>query len=274
MKRFRILFRFLKFYFSAVTKYRIHSPFVFNFTQAVLEDNREFYAFSDIEYLRSLLKKEEKKIQVTDFGAGSHVDNKNERSIKSIANSALTDARYCRYLFRIINEYKPKTILEMGTSLGVSAMYMHFAAQNATLITLEGCPQIAEVAAGNFRRLHATNIQQKIGRFEETLPQALNELEHLDFVFIDGNHRKEPTIQYFNDCLKFATDQSVFIFDDNHWSEDMEAAWNEIKEHPKVTLSIDLFFFGLVFFKKDFQKKEHYKIVPTLWKPWVMGFFK
>jgi hypothetical protein len=40
----------------------------------------------------------------------------------------------------------------------------------------------------------------------------------------------------------------------------MEKAWEEIKQHPHVTLTIDLFFIGLVFVRQAQKEKEHFVI--------------
>ncbi len=273
MQLLKIALRFLRFYFSAKTKYDVHSPFVFEFTVEVLEDKRSFYAFYDIEMLRKLLLRDKTKLRITDFGAGSTVAGQKERSIRNIARHSATDSFFCQVLFRIINLYKPSTILEMGTSLGISTLYQASAALNSQFITLEGDPNISKQAQKNLDRLEAEHVQLITGTFKKTLIPALKKIKKLDYVFIDGNHRLKPTIEYFEQCLEFAHENSIFVFDDIHWSEEMEAAWEKVKEHPEVTLSIDLFFCGVVFFKKSFKEKEHYKIVPARWKPWRLGFF-
>jgi predicted O-methyltransferase YrrM len=247
---------------------------VFEFVKNVLEDQRNYYAFSSVESLRQLLKQDNQKLNITDLGAGSLKNNKAQRSIKSIASTSLSSPLSCKILFKTINQYKPKTILELGTSLGISTLYQHFAAMNAKLITLEGAGEIADLAAKNFERLEVKSIELIRGDFDETLPIALKKLKKLDYVFLDGNHRKAPTLSYFKKCLEFAHENSVFVIDDIYWSEEMTEAWQQIKDHPKVTLSIDLFFMGLVFFRKENKVKEDFKLVKASWKPWEMGFFR
>ncbi len=274
MKRFYILKSFFQFYFSAKTKFRVHSPFVFDFVKNILEDKRVFYAFSSVENLRKLLKQDNRKITVQDLGAGSLKSTGSVRSIKSIATNSLSSPFSCQLFFKIVNRYKPKTILEVGTSLGISSLYHHFAAQNARLITLEGAKEIAVEARKNFQRLEVNSVELIEGNFHDTLPIALGKLKQLDYLFLDGNHRKAPTLSYFEQCLEFAHENSIFVIDDIYWSEEMTEAWEEIKAHPKVTLSIDLFFMGLVFFRRENKVKEHFKLIKSSWKPWEMGFFK
>jgi len=272
VQRIAISLRYIRYYFSAKTRYQIHSPFVYEFAEQVLEDRRYFYAFSDIEVLRKLLLRDTSEIKVTDYGAGSQVDAHKTRKIKSITRYSATSPYFCQVLFRLINFYKPKTLLELGTSMGISTMYQQAAARTGHLITIEGCPHIAEMARKNFKRLQVENEIQLInGRFNKALPEALEQLKRLDYVFIDGNHREAPTLDYFEQCLAYAHENSIFVFDDIHWSEEMEAAWTKIKAHPAVTLSIDLFFCGVVFFRKEQHEKEHFTLIPYRWKPWALG---
>ena len=273
-EKFRQFIRLLKWYFKAKTQFNIHSPFVFNFSQKVLEDDRVFYAFRDLEILRKILADDRTKLKIKDYGAGSLVSDSKERSIRSLVKYSATMPLYCRFLFRIINEYKPQTILELGTSVGISTLYQSRAAMNAEFITIEGDPKIAAVAENNFRRMRAHNIRQITGTFEEKLVPALEALKKLDYAFIDGNHREKPTVAYFETCLKYAHEDSIFIFDDIHWTEGMERAWEKIIAHPQVTLSLDMYWFGVVFFKKEFQEKSNIAVAKSIWKPWITGFFR
>ncbi len=272
LQRLQLLFRFLKFYLLAKTRYNVHSPFVFNFTEAVLEDDRWYYAFSEVEGLRRFLRSDKTKITVTDFGAGSQVTPGRERSLGNLVRYSANSPLGCQYLFKIVDQYKPATMLELGTSLAISTAYQAAGSLNARFITIEGCPNVAMYARKNLDILKVKNVELVLGQFDERLPEALRSLGSLDYVFVDGNHRNEPTLRYFEQCLAHAHEGSVFIFDDIHWSEGMEQAWATIKAHPKVKITIDLFFFGVVFFRKENQVQEHYRLVPWLWKPWRIGF--
>lgn len=268
------IIRFLKWFFRAQTRFNVHSPFVYNFTEKVLEDKRVFYAFYDMEILRKLLLRQRKVLKIKDYGAGSLVSGEKTRSIRSLVKHSATIPLYCRYLFRIVNEYKPKTLLELGTSVGISSLYHSRAAMNAKYITIEGDAGIAEVARQNFERMRAENVEQMVGTFEQKLIPALEKLNRLDYAFIDGNHREKPTEEYFLKCLEYAHENSVFVFDDIHWTAGMERAWEEIIKHPSISHSIDLFFMGVVFFKKEKPEKKHFSLCPAVWKPWIFGFFR
>jgi predicted O-methyltransferase YrrM len=197
---------------------------------------------------------------VEDFGAGSAVIPFKNRIVKNIAASSLKKKKYAQLLFRIAKYYNSKTIVELGTSFGISTSYLASANPDSKIYTFEGAKNIAKIAKENFEKLQLKNIEMVEGSFEKTLPFINDKIENIDLLFVDGNHRKEPTLQYFNFFLSKAGNNSIFIFDDIHWSEEMEEAWKIIKSHSAVTLSIDLFFIGLVFFSNDFKVKQDFPI--------------
>ena len=272
IQKIQLVKRFLSFFFRAKTKYMVHSPFVYNLLEIILDDDRNYYTFAEVEGIRERMLQNRNVIHITDLGAGSTITNSNERSIHHIAKYSLSPPWQCKILFKIINYLKPKTLLELGTSLGISALYQSGTSNDLTLITLEGCPEISKIAQQNFRLLKRKNIDLRTGPFSETLPRALADLKKLDYAFIDGHHTKSATIAYFEMVLPYLHENSVLIFDDIHWSSEMEEAWAQIKNHPSVNLSIDLFFFGMVFFRKEQKEKEHFSLVPSKWKFWQMGF--
>jgi predicted O-methyltransferase YrrM len=238
----------------------IHSPFVYDLVRQVMIDKRSFYAYDQVEALRRQLLRNETVIEVEDFGAGSAISKTNQRSVASIARHAAKSKKWAQLLFRIVNYYQPQTVLELGTSLGISTAYMAMANPKARIITAEGSGAIADQAKQNFQSLKLSNIQQVVGNFDDTLPGILAAGSPIDLVFIDGNHRYDPTVRYFKQLLPHLHANSMVIFDDIHWSADMEEAWEAIKENNAVRLSVDLFFIGLVFFNDQFKVKQHFTI--------------
>jgi predicted O-methyltransferase YrrM len=98
------------------------------------------------------------------------------------------------------------------------------------------------------------------GNFDNLLPPVIAQLSSIDLAYIDGNHRYQPTVNYFHQFLSKAGNQTILIFDDVHWSEEMEKAWEEIKAHPAVQCTIDIFFLGFVFFREEFKVKQNFVI--------------
>jgi predicted O-methyltransferase YrrM len=250
--------KYLQYRISSGTAHDVHSPFVFDLLNNIIRDQTPFYCYGPIESLRSKMILDERSIQQTDFGALS-TGTKIVKKISKIAQSSLQGKKYAQLIFRLVNFSNAKHILELGTSLGITSLYIANAAKKSKFITLEGCPEIAAIAQENFNKLQCKNIEILIGNFDQTLPVAIDKMSQLDLVYFDGNHRKQATLDYFNLCLKKRTCESIFIFDDIYWTKEMKAAWDEIVHHPDVTLSIDLFKLGIVFFRTGIPK-QHYQL--------------
>jgi predicted O-methyltransferase YrrM len=256
MRQLLFLFRFIKYRLKAKTRHGIHSPFVFDLLVNTIQNDNHFYAYDPIERLRKLLGQDERVINRVDLGAGYSNGHSKKQSVRNIAHRAAKPAKYGALLFRLANRFGSKNILELGTSLGLSTAYLAFSNTHAKVITLEGCPETAAVAKENFRKLKLTNVEIITGDFKDSLPRLLEKERSFDMVFFDGNHRKEPTLDYFKACLERIHAGSVFIFDDIHWSAEMEEAWQQIKQQSTVTVTIDLFFLGIVFFNPDLTKQD------------------
>ncbi|MBL7726232.1 MAG: class I SAM-dependent methyltransferase [Dinghuibacter sp.] len=238
----------------------IHSPFVYDFIWKVLNNPEQPYAFKQVEQLRQKLLGSTEIISVDDFGAGSQKHTSRNRSIGDIARFSAKPAKYARVLYRLVNHYGCRNIIELGTSLGISTAYMALGNTGSRVITCEGSAALAEKSREHFNSLHLDNITVLAGEFEQTLPQALKEMPEADLVFIDGNHRYEPTIRYFNELIPHLHNDSILVFDDIHWSREMEQAWAEIKQHHDISETIDLFFIGIVFFRSEQKVKQHFTI--------------
>ena len=260
--KLQFAFNYLRYYLQAANGkgHGIHSPFVFEFITKILNDKSEYADYKKIEELRRTLLHDKKVVTVEDLGAGSSSFKSNRRSIASIARVAVKGAKYAQLLYRIIRYYQPQHILELGTSLGVTTAYLSSANSDANVFTLEGAAEIAQVAKRNFQQLELKNVKLVEGNFDYTLPAILHQLPRVDFAFIDGNHRHDPTLNYFIQIVSKVDNNSTFVFDDIHWSKEMEVAWNKIKEHPRVACTIDLFFIGVVFFRQQFKEKQHFTI--------------
>ena len=258
----QLALKYFKFWLTASNGkgHATHSPFVYEFITQVMNDKREFDCFQYIESLRQELINNYTEINVPDFGAGSRLELDKKRKVSIIAKSSLKPKKFSRLLFRMVHFYKPGTILELGTSFGITTSYFSFANPSAEIITMEGAPAIAYIAKQNFKQLQLNNINVVEGNFDDTFSSVIHQLSTVNLAFIDGNHRKTPTLNYFNQLIKLSTSSTILVFDDIHWSQEMEEAWNEIKQHPSVTLTIDLFFIGIVFFRIEQKTKEHFTI--------------
>jgi predicted O-methyltransferase YrrM len=248
---------YLKYRRLKTNEHGIHSPFVFDLYRYVFLNNNAYYGYEKVEALRTSLSQNNSEVKITDLGAGSASGVKTKRTIKNIVHTASKPLKYSRLLFRLADYFRSDVIIELGTNLGISTASLALARPKSSVITIEGSPEIHKIAVSNFESLEIGNITAACGNFDIELPKILALTDHLDFVFFDGNHRKEPTLSYFRQCLPKAHNNSIFIFDDIYWSKGMTEAWKEIKEHPKVTVTIDIFQMGIVFFRKE-QVKQHF----------------
>ncbi len=252
------LLAYLRFWLRSGNAHGLHSPFVFGLYTSVVRHTGQYGPYAAIEERRRQLLASAASISVTDLGAGSHTGAGQQRRVAEIARTAAKPKKLAQLLFRLVNYLRPATVLELGTSLGLTTAYLAAADSRHRVVTFEGCPNVAGVARETFAALQLGNIEVVEGNLDHTLAPTLTALgAPVDFVFFDGNHRYEPTLRYFEQCLAHRGDNSTFVFDDIHWSEDMERAWEVIKAHPDVTLTVDLFYFGLVFFRQK-QPKQHF----------------
>jgi len=248
---------YLKFLLKSTNEHGVHSPFVFDLITKCFYNKQKIDIYSKLNQYRSELLANKNYINVTDFGAGSRVFKSNKRKISAIAKTAGITTKRAQLLARLSQYFDFNTVLELGTSLGLASSAIAFGNPKTIIKTLEGCPETSAIAQQQFKKHQLNNIKAITTDFSDYLTN--NTLVY-DFVYFDGNHQKKATLEYFNSLVKLAKNDSVFIFDDIHWSKEMQEAWEEIKKHPKVTITIDTFFWGFVFFRAETKHKEHFTI--------------
>jgi len=258
MRKLAHLFNYLAYLRRAKTVHGIHSPFVYQFITEVLKDKTVYPEYKIVKVVKEKFLRSSKVIEITDFGAGAGSQKFRTRfkHIKEIARNSGVPDPIGELLFRMVRHYKPEHILELGTSLGISTMYLSLARPEAKISTIEGCAVTAEIAQKNFADHKLSNIDLQVGEFSSMLDRTIDKMPKLDLAFIDGNHRKKPTLRYFDACLEKSHNDTILVFDDIYWSEGMVQAWKQIKAHPDVTVSIDLFRIGIVFLREELSKQE------------------
>ncbi|MEC3907326.1 class I SAM-dependent methyltransferase [Tamlana sp. 2201CG12-4] len=249
--------QYIKFLFKSTNQHGIHSPFVFDLVTKCFYDKAHYSAYNAISSYKKSLLKINTKINVLDLGKGSRLIKRKERKVYAIAKNAGTTYKRAKLLYRLSKYFKSKSILELGTSLGIATHALSSGHPEAKVTTIEGCPNTAKFAKEGLQAHQANNITVITGDFNDHIKKL--DSNSFDLVFFDGNHQKEATLNYFEVLLPTAHNNSVFIFDDIYWSKGMTEAWEIIKQHPKVTVTIDTFYWGLVFFRRE-QVKEHFTI--------------
>lgn len=257
MQKVHYAFDFLKYKLTASHKkgHGIHSPFVFRLIHEVFSDALQHNEYREIEKLRREMKKRNETFFMNDFGAKGY-EKSRKRRLKSFVSMASVPPKYGKLLAQLVRHFNMENILEFGTGTGLSTLYLAKGSSQKRIMTMEGDKYIASLAVKNFEWMKEDRIDVTIGSFDKVLDQCLDKMEKLDFVFFDGNHKKEPTIAYFETCLKKIHPGTLFVFDDIHWSSEMKSAWTYIKKHEKVKVTVDIFRMGLVFFQEGLQKQD------------------
>ena len=246
-----ILRKLISYRFKAKTIHQIHSPFVFHLVKDCLSVPFP-EKYMDIQKLKRALRSNQTLLEFTDYGKEGE---KVKKTVSKIARTSLKPRKYAELLAQLCGYFKVKNAIELGTSLGISSSYI---ARNISgkLYTFEGGISVLNLARDNWTKLGIENIESIPGPFSDSLDQIDQSLAPFDLIFIDGHHKYQPTLAYFKHLIRVSDDQTVFVFDDIHWSAEMEKAWEEIKEMTEVRCTVDLFFIGLVFLRKELSKKH------------------
>ena len=236
--------------------HRVHSPFLYSLITNNLHQTLKADWVANVERYRHQLLTDRSSVSVTDYGTGSRFSGNSKRRVCDIARHSSTSPRDGRLLCNLATAMQCHNILELGTNLGLGTLYLAHSGSCEQVVTIEGCPNLSAIATNGFKQLNVSNITLINGEFSEALPKALQMLPTIDFLFIDGNHNGNATMAYFAKCLPFAGNDSVFVIDDIHKDAGMEQAWNQIVENEKVTLSLDLFTMGILFFRSQLSKQN------------------
>ena len=248
---------YVKFLLRSTNQHGVHSPFIYDLITKCFYDKSNFQEYEILKKHRKELLQSQESIEITDFGAGSRVFKSNRRKVSAIAKNAGITLKRQHLLFRLSRYLKADSMLEMGTSLGLGTVAMSLGNPLGRIATVEGCPLTAEKALTYFNKFQLKNIEMHSKTFESFFSESMS--GNYELVYIDGNHLKEKTIEYFVHLLKYMNNDSVLIFDDIYWSWEMTEAWQQIIAHPRVTVSIDTFQWGLVFFRKE-QTGQHFTV--------------
>jgi predicted O-methyltransferase YrrM len=254
--RLQFAINYLIYFFSSGDKHSVHSPFIYDLVTRVINVRRIKPEYHTYELIRSKMLKSNAEIEIKPIGASSFAG---KRKLRDVVKLSAKSAKYAELLERLCAYFNPEFALEIGSSVGISTMYQAAGIKQGYLFALEGNHDSVKVARYNIEQAELPQVQFREGLFDHTLPELLNELPRVDYVFFDGNHQLDATLQYFEWCLQKAHKGTVFVFDDIRWSDEMLLAWNKIKNHPLVTVSVDLYSMGIIFFRTE-QEKEHFTI--------------
>lgn len=246
---------FIRYWLLQADEHSLHSPFVFDLYNEIIK-TASILKQSDIEALRAELLKDQTQVELIDFGAGSRVNTNSQRPIAEIAKNSSTPPKFSALLSALIKHFNYRTIFELGTSLGINTLYISQDSE-ASIITFEGDPTLAKRAKKTFSDFRRKNITVVEGNIDEALKTEVSKVEAIDLAYIDANHRYEPTLRYYEEIRAKCHEKSLIVLDDIHWSKEMNRAWRNIKNRPEVTVSIDLFEGGLLFFDPKLTRGDY-----------------
>ena len=252
----------------------VHSPYLFEWVRMVMMDRNSYYSWDAIEDCRRAMLADDRELEFVDYGSGKlKSENGERRRVCDIARRSLTKRKYAEMLFRLVNwlgashrlangsgtansvAFRGLTIVELGTSLGVTTAYLAMPDSRNRVLTFEGCASVAEVAEENWRKLNVKNIQCVVGAIDAAVLSS--ELSCVDVAFVDANHTYAGAREYFNVLASMVHEKSVIVMDDIHYSSEMERAWKEICEDERVTSTMDLYQMGLVFFDPHYWHRNY-----------------
>ena len=247
----------LNFLLKSSNQHGIHSPFVYDLITKCFYDKTPFSAYHNLKALRNKLIYNQDLVKVKHYSETSKVFQSNHQKISTIVKGEGSSYKKQKQLYRITNYFKPKNVLELGTSVGLGSAAMAIASNNSIIKTVEVNKNISDIAKKVFKSYQLKNIQIDTSSFKDFFKKS--NYENLDLVYLDGTCDKESTIENFNSLLKHSHNESVFIINNIYWSKEMTEAWNIIKKQKEITVSIDTFYWGFLFFRKE-QPKQHFTI--------------
>jgi predicted O-methyltransferase YrrM len=234
----------------------IHSPFVYMFNRNVLNSRIKYPEYREIMNFRRELLSNRENIRVQDYGAGSLVFSSDLRRISAIARHSSSNPETGKLLFRLARHIDADNIVELGTSLGFGTFCLARGAPRGKVYSIEACSRQLDIARRGLANAGIRNIELIHGQFEEVLPQLLGKLDKVDLVYFDGDHRKEALLWQVSQCMEKAAPGTVFVAGDIHWSGEMDEAWKILFNDPAFSLSLDLFYCGLLLFRKGIAKQH------------------
>lgn len=256
--KFSVLLSYIQYLLKSGTRHSVHSPFVYKLVDEII---RNKHINPEVNLVNNFVDKASTNSQLIEFKvyggkADSLLAESRIQSIGSIVKKSSINKKYGKLIFGLVEYFKPEVIIELGTSVGISTLYLSKAGFKAKVFTIEGCNSKSKIARDVFTKMQCDNIELFTGKFETVLPHVLQKAGNIDFAFVDGDHTFNATLSNFETILTYSHNDTVIVFDDIYWSQAMKQAWKQICDHERVTVSIDLFRIGIVFLKAELSKQK------------------
>jgi predicted O-methyltransferase YrrM len=237
-----ILYAYLQYRWNSLFIVRKKNDFVCSIEDSRRKNKGKLKFEDELLPFREETKNSKRKIEVTDFGAGSKRLG-NSRTIQSIYKTSVANRKWQRFMHQLIVDKKAVEILEMGTSLGFSTVYLSQATKGK-VTTIEACPATYDEAKNLFDKLEVSNIEAVNDTFSNYFEDV--EKKKFDFIYLDGHHDGEAVLQYIEQLKPSMAQSTLILVDDIRWSAGMFAAWNKLLVDDYFSEKNDLFRMGIL----------------------------
>lgn len=262
-EKLRMFIDLLGFYKNAKNYRSLNNEDLSVFVYDILELKPQDPLFEKIEIHRNIILRDTSEIDFTQYGAGDV--SCSSTKVNALASSSLSPEWKCHVLYNLVSKLSHGSVIELGTSFGISTAYLACSSQQSDVYTIEGSMAVHDHANSFFSKMGFKNITGICGEFNVILSDLLDKIPEVGFAYIDGNHRKHATLEYFKRILKKCHKQSFIVIDDIYWSVEMKEAWADIMNHKRVSCTIDLFQMGIVMF--DPGLNGNYRVIRRRYKP-------
>ena len=214
---------YITFLRNSHSKYGVHSPFVYELVTKVFQDKYHYPEYELAEEIRKQYLSSKMVIEISNYAVinGKSSMGNELKQIRAIARAAITP-KCGRLLYRLVKYFAPETLLELGTSLGISTIYMASAAPTANFTTIENCATTAAIATESLKQAGLHHINMLSGIFSISLSRIVAAQKTIGFAYLDVNHTHKNTFEYFNQCLRASDENSIFVFRGIHRSQNRD----------------------------------------------------
>ena len=216
----------------------VHSPFVFDLITTVIEEKRFYYCYERLKLVRESLLENRDRV----------VFNNRGYTVNEFLKRFCFSEREDMLLFRLANRFQPRTIYIHGCDLGLAPLYLTSWSEGAVCTVIESEPSLAAIAQKTIVEHPSASID-----FHTSFNPENTENRIFDFIVLG----KTFSIDAFESFLPYINDNSIIVISDIHSSEKNRKIWKRICVAPKVTVTIDLYSLGIVFFNPKLHRKTY-----------------
>lgn len=227
--------------------YGVHSPFAFELVTRVIEEDLPYYKYGLVERVRKSQKMSKRPLVV---------DGRESQLRDLVAGNV--DPAYAQLLFRLVNRYKARNVVETNMRTGIASMYLAAPDSKVKVTTFGNEKALNELALHYMKETGFRNVRVVQGTAEEKLQEVMGELDTLDLLFVNDCASGSDLDDRIGVCMPKTASQTIFVVEGIYANESMTASWKRLQADSRVRVTVDLFRYGLVFFKDNLQKEDYY----------------